>query len=67
MDGLTTAAHTAIVAMLMRSESGVSTCSLTKERYSRTAGWDVSIGRASIVREGDEELKHLNDVIEGRF
>lgn len=53
MDGLTTVAHTAIVAMLMRSESGVRTCSLTKERYSRTAGWDMSIGRASIVREGD--------------
>jgi hypothetical protein len=67
MDGLTTAAHTAIVAMLMRSESGVRTCSLTKERYSRTAGWDMSSGRASIVREGDWELKHLNDVTDREF
>ena len=64
MDGFRTPAHTAIVAMLMRSESGVRTCSLTKERYSRTAGWDMSNGRASIVGEGDYVV---NDVIDREF
>jgi hypothetical protein len=58
IDGLAKNAQTRTVAILMTSESGVRTWRRTRARKSRTAGWFMSMGSASMI-----VLQQVNDIV----